>query len=52
MTDCTLNEIGDFLGGKDHSTIIHGKDKIAKEVKKNPDFASKIEIIKSKISSN
>ena len=52
MCDCTLNEIGDFLGGKDHSTIIHGKDKIAKEVKKNPDFASKIEIIKSKISSN
>lgn len=52
MTDCTLNEIGDFLGGKDHSTIIHGKDKIAKEIKKNPDFASKIEIIKSKISSN
>ena len=52
MTDYSLTEIGDFLGGKDHTTVMHGRNKIAAEIKKNPDLSSKIEIIKSKISPN
>ena len=52
MTDYPLTEIGKFLGGKDHTTIMHGRNKIASEIKKNPELASKIEIIKSKISPN
>ena len=52
MTDTSLSEIGKFLGGKDHSTVIHGVKKIASDIKNNPDFASKIEVLKSKISPN
>ncbi|MBR5992692.1 MAG: chromosomal replication initiator protein DnaA [Lachnospiraceae bacterium] len=52
MTDSSLSEIGKFLGGKDHSTVIHGVKKIASDIKKNPDLASKIEVLKSKISPN
>ena len=52
MTDNSLNEIGEVLGGKDHSTIIHGIKMVSEQINKNPDFASKIDIIKSKISSN
>ncbi|MBP5453794.1 MAG: chromosomal replication initiator protein DnaA [Lachnospiraceae bacterium] len=52
MTDYSLNEIGAFLGNRDHTTVMHGRDKIAEDIKKNPDLASKIEIIISKISPN
>ena len=52
MTDYSLNEIGSFLGNRDHTTVMHGRDKIAEDIKKNPEFGSKIELIKSKISPN
>ena len=52
MTDCSLVEIGKAFGGKDHSTVINGIKNITKLVKTDPDFVSKLEIIKSKISSN
>ncbi len=31
MTGASLQEIGKYLGGRDHTTIIHGRDKIAAE---------------------
>ena len=49
MTDSSLQEIGKTLGGKDHTTVIHGVDKIADEIEKNEDLRSKIDIIKKKI---
>lgn len=52
MTDYSLNEIGTFLGNRDHTTVMHGRDKVAEDIKKNAEFASKIEIIKAKISPN
>lgn len=52
MTDVSLNEIGSFLGNRDHTTVMHGRDKVAEDIKKNPEFAAKIDIIKSKISPN
>jgi len=50
LTDVSLKDIGKYLGGKDHTTVMHGRDKIAKEIKTNSDLNNKIEIIKSKIS--
>jgi len=30
---CSTPRIGDYLGGRDHSTIIHGIDKITEEIR-------------------
>lgn len=35
-----LTAIGDYFGGRDHSTIIHARDKIASLIKTNPCYAS------------
>lgn len=32
MTDTPYMSIGDFLGGRDHTTVMHGVDKIAQEI--------------------
>ena len=50
MTGASLQEIGKYLGGRDHTTIIHGRDKIAADLKKNENLINTIEIIKKKLS--
>ncbi len=35
LTDMPLNAVGEILGGRDHTTIIHGAGKIEKEMSKN-----------------
>ena len=52
MTDSPLEAIGSFLGGRDHSTIIHGANKINEEYNKDPDFRSQVDSIKKKIDPN
>lgn len=52
MTDSPLEAIGKLLGGRDHSTIIHGANKISEEVDKNPDLKAQIETIEKKINPN
>ena len=49
MTDTPLKTVGIVLGGKDHSTIKHGVDKITADVKKDEVLANTINIIKKKI---
>ena len=49
MTDTSLKTIGVILGGKDHSTIKYGADKIASEIKEDETLANTINIIKKKI---
>lgn len=44
-----LQEIGRLLGGRDHTTIIHGRDKIAADIKNNDTTANTIEILKKKL---
>lgn len=44
-----LQEIGKLLGGRDHTTIIHGRDKIAADLKTNESTANTIEILKKKL---
>ena len=35
LTDYSLPELGEFFGGRDHTTILHAYDKIQKELKNN-----------------
>ncbi len=49
MTDTPLKSIGIILGGRDHSTVSHGIDKITEEIKVNDALSNTIDIIKKKI---
>ncbi|MEY8355129.1 chromosomal replication initiator protein DnaA [Lachnospiraceae bacterium 54-53] len=49
MVGTPLQMIGKYLGGRDHTTIIHGIDKITAEVNKNESLNNTIEILKKKI---
>ena len=50
MTDTPLQTIGKYMGGRDHTTIIHGAEKIAHDMEKNESLRSTVEILKKKIS--
>ena len=50
MTENTLKTIGKYMGGRDHTTIIHGAEKIAHDMEKNESLRSTVEILKKKIS--
>ena len=49
MTDTSFTNIGKLLGKKDHTTVIHGVNKIEDEMKASEELRNKIEIIKKKI---
>lgn len=48
-TDASLPEIGEALGGRNHSTVIYSYNKIAKEIEENPVLRDKIEMIRKHI---
>jgi len=52
MTDSSLDVIGSFLGGRDHSTIIHGIKKVKEEYETNESTKSLIDTIMKKINPN
>lgn len=49
MTDTALKGIGAVLGGKDHSTVKYGVEKIVKDIESDEMMANTINIIKKKI---
>ncbi len=49
LTDTSFTNIGKLLGKKDHTTIIHGFNKISAEIKTNEELKNKIDIITKKI---
>lgn len=49
MTSESLQNIGKALGGRDHTTIIHGTKKIAAELKTDDNLKNTIDILKKKI---
>ena len=49
MTDASLKAVGVILGGKDHSTIKHGIEKIENELQTDETLSNTINIIKKKI---
>ena len=52
MTDASLEMIGSLLGGRDHSTIIHGIKKIDEDYNSDESVTSIINTIKKKINPN
>lgn len=49
LTPDSLQSIGKSLGKKDHTTVIHGIEKITAEVKENKEMENTIDIIKKKL---
>lgn len=52
LTDISLQDLGQILGKRDHSTVMHAVDKIDKEISSNESTRSVVEVIKKKISPN
>ncbi len=44
-TDVPLAEIGKVMGNRDHTTVIHGHDKVAKDLSTNPNLKDDIDKI-------
>lgn len=49
MTESSLKTVGVFLGGKDHSTVKYGIEKIEKEAKESEALSNTLSIIRKKI---
>ena len=49
MTNVPLKTIGKYIGNRDHTTIMHGIEKIEKEMTQSPATQKTIDIIKKKI---
>ena len=49
MTDVSFTSIAKILGKKDHTTIIHGVNKIEDDINNNEELRTKIDIIKKKM---
>lgn len=52
MTNIPLESIGKLLGGRDHTTTMHGVNKITEEYETNENTRTLIETIKKKINPN
>ncbi len=48
-TDCALVSIGKLLGGRDHTTVMHGVDKVVEEMKTDSELAKNLNIICKKL---
>ena len=48
MTDQSLVKIGEIIGKRDHSTVIHGIEKIEKDLDKDPELSKVIDVITKK----
>ncbi|MGN0787709.1 MAG: chromosomal replication initiator protein DnaA [Candidatus Onthoplasma sp.] len=49
MLNIPLTAIGSLLGGRDHTTIMHARDKISQQVKVNPHIRTLVNDIKSQL---
>lgn len=49
LTDLSLPKIGEEFGGRDHTTVIHARDKIAEDITKDPQLSLLIENFKKRL---
>ena len=49
FTELSLAAIGKSIGNRDHTTILHGIDKIEKQVKDDPSLRSTVDLLIKKI---
>lgn len=52
LTDASLSDIGKILGKKDHTTVIHGVNKIEEKIKEDEIIKSRIDKIKARLSNS
>ncbi|NOY44789.1 MAG: chromosomal replication initiator protein DnaA [Deltaproteobacteria bacterium] len=50
LTDCSFPEIGQKIGGRDHSTVMYACEKISKALEADADLRAEVESIRRKIS--
>ncbi|MDF2801644.1 MAG: chromosomal replication initiator protein DnaA [Anaerocolumna sp.] len=49
LTDFSLSDIGKILGNRDHTTVLHGIDKVEKNIKADPSMQNTIDVLTKKI---
>jgi len=49
LTDLSLPQIGEYFGGRDHTTVLHACNKIQQDVSKNPETKKLVENLVAKI---
>jgi chromosomal replication initiator protein len=49
LTDISVTDIGKALGNRDHSTVLHGFDKISSDIEKDPSLNNTIDVLIKKI---
>ena len=47
LPDVPLATIGQYFGGRDHTTVIHARDKIQQKIIEDPVYKKKVEDIKN-----
>ena len=52
LTDFSLPKIGEEFGGRDHTTVIHAHEKIAKDIKADTIFKQEVEDLEKKFAIN
>lgn len=48
-TGASLPQIGQFLGGRDHTTVMHGCDKIAEEINTSPELNRQVNELRNRL---
>lgn len=49
LTDCSLEEIGGFLGGRDHTTVLYAEEKIRKGILETPQIKHDVDFLSRKV---
>ena len=49
LTDSSLPEIGEYFGGRDHTTVLHAYDKIENNLRKDPRFKDLVDRLATEI---
>ncbi len=52
LTSYSLEEIGGYFGGRDHSTVLHACDNINKSINANPEHASTVKTLTEQLRSS
>ena len=52
LTETSLQVVGQLLGKRDHTTVMHAIEKIQNEISSNESTRNVVEVIKKKINPN
>ena len=49
LTDCSMSRIGDAMGGRDHTTVLHGCDKVAEDLRTSESLGALMDDIRHRL---